>query len=440
MVTDAILLSKLPPFKNEQRLIADNQSTADIMQGLLLAHDHYADQYLKIAKYFVGSTPKQTIQNIFNFLKSHVRYVIEPGIKQTIKSPAAIISTGANGSDCKNYSLFTAGVLRAINRLGLQKIPYAFRFAGYRFGSNEVEHVFVVAWPGTKRETWIDPVLRNLDNREKWPNITKDFKFNDMALYGISGINSQVGASDLARVFNKNIRQELSNQAAQFAPAFLYMWIAPGADRWRKFAPVSASNPDLFSQLRLPAIVKEKQNRAADYFVKLKEMANMKDEELWAAIENGIKKAYGMNPSALVNLYLSGGSAGRIGFDPVTAAGAAQGILQSLKNVFGGSPVNIDETEVLRFIPDPSDWRGWKNPTNGKTFGMFGDSVQSFLSTRTTNLQAPTLVRSGSGSASVLDRLNQQQQPTQAGQNMWVTLALVGGAAALIFSMSKKRR
>ena len=447
MVNDAVLLSKLPPFKNEQRLIADNQSTADIVQGLLLAHDYYADQYKRIAPYFVGNTPKQTIENIFDFLKDHVRYVIEPGIKQTIKSPAAIISTGASGSDCKNYSLFTAGILRAINRLGLQKIPYSFRFAGYRFGSNEIEHVFVVAWPGTKKETWIDPVLRNLDNREKWPNITKDYKFNDMALYGISGINRQVGASDLVRIFNKDIRTALSQQAAEFALAFLYMWINPGADRWRKFAPISASNPDLFSQFKIPFIVKEKQNRAADYFVKLKEAANMKDEELWTAIENGIAKAYGMKPSQLISVFLSGGSAGRIGFDPVTAAGAAKVVLNSLKSIFAGSPVTIDDNEILRFIPEPNDWRGWKNPTNGKPFGMFGDSVQSFLSTRTTNLPAPAAVTRSSASgggarSSVMDRLNFQQSggTTQASSNMWITLGLLGAAAAVFFSMNKKRR
>ena len=188
-VTDSFLLSKLPPFKNDVKVLAKNQTTADIINGILQAHEVYQDDYRRIAPYFIGNTSKETIENIFAFLKNHVRYVIEPGIKQTIKSPAAIIATGNSGSDCKNYALFTAGILRAANKYGGQNIPYAFRFAGYKFGNSDLEHVFVVAFPGTKREIWIDAVLTRLDDRTKYPYIYKDYKFKDMALMGISGVN-----------------------------------------------------------------------------------------------------------------------------------------------------------------------------------------------------------------------------------------------------------
>lgn len=350
MVNDAVLLSKLPPFKNEQRLIADNQSTNDIVKGILLAHDHYADQYKRIAPYFVGNTAKQTIENIFDFLKSHVRYVIEPGIKQTIKSPAAIISTGARGSDCKNYSLFTAGILRAINRLGLQNIPYAFRFAGYRFGSDEIEHVFIVAWPGTKKETWIDPVLRNLDNREKWPNITKDYKFNDMALYGISGINqhNRVGFIDPATL--TAISAGLNQVSKLFAKR-------PNPNDWKRWQPGDA-----------------------------------------------------------IHWTLNDGD---------SVQNEAHNIQQYLAN-------NLNNDLVLQQY-----WSKVKTRDLQSKFQRAGarqEDLQAFVQSQP---KPAGLFSSGGGGGSLF---TQNNGATRAGSNMWLTLGLIGAAAAIFISMNKKRR
>jgi hypothetical protein len=164
----------------------------------------------------MGSTARQTLRNVFTYLKNNVRYVIEPETRQTLKSPAAIVATGqTTGSDCKNYSLFIAGVLDAINRTGKQKIPFAFRFASYKWYDEQPQHVFIVAFPGTNQETWIDPVLPQFDQRKQYNHATD----KKMALVGISGTGAQVGA--LKDVFGKIKNAVLTVAAAPSRAAFL---------------------------------------------------------------------------------------------------------------------------------------------------------------------------------------------------------------------------
>jgi hypothetical protein len=215
MNTGAIL-SALPPYRAKVVTLEKNQDTDDIVRGMLSYHKKYAEDYDKIGPLFLGSTPRQTLRNVFTYLKNNVRYVIEPETRQTLKSPAAIVATGqTTGSDCKNYSLFIAGVLDAINRTGKQKIPFAFRFASYKWYDEQPQHVFIVAFPGTKQETWIDPVLPQFDQRKQYNHATD----KKMALVGISGTGAQVAG--LKDIFGKIKNAVLTVAAAPSRAAFL---------------------------------------------------------------------------------------------------------------------------------------------------------------------------------------------------------------------------
>jgi hypothetical protein len=215
MNTGAIL-SALPPYRAKVVTLEKNQDTDDIVRGMLSYHKKYAEDYNKIGPLFLGSTPRQTLRNVFTYLKNNVRYVIEPETRQTLKSPAAIVATGqTTGSDCKNYALFIAGVLDAINRTGKQKIPFAFRFASYKWYDEQPQHVFIVAFPGTKQETWIDPVLPQFDQRKQYNHATD----KKMALVGISGTGAQVAG--LKDIFGKIKNAVLTVAAAPSRAAFL---------------------------------------------------------------------------------------------------------------------------------------------------------------------------------------------------------------------------
>lgn len=158
-----------------------DQSTGDIINCILSTHDKYKNQYDKISSYFKGYSNEQTARNIYDFLKSNIRYVIESEDQQLVRSPAAILKQGQ--SDCKCYSLFIAGIFDSLN------IPFCYRFASYKADVKSPGHVFVVINPGTNNEIWCDPVLSYFNYKK--PYCYKlDKKPKKMAVYSISGIGA----------------------------------------------------------------------------------------------------------------------------------------------------------------------------------------------------------------------------------------------------------
>lgn len=192
------LYKYLTPYKNKSSVLVPDQNVPDIINGMLNAHKIYAKEYDKIAPAFKGRTNLETGRKIYNYLKNNVKYVVEPDEKQTLKSPSAILFTGnTTGSDCKNYSLFTGGILSALNRRGA-KINWAYRYASYRMFDKIPHHVFVVINPDTDKEIWIDAVLPKY-NWKKQYNYKTDKKVNDMALISLSGL----GAPKKKKIPNK---------------------------------------------------------------------------------------------------------------------------------------------------------------------------------------------------------------------------------------------
>lgn len=191
MVTKKRLLNVLSPYQNQQKMLVFDQSTGDIIQSILEAHEKYKNEYKKIGSFFRGEDSEETGRNIFNFIKKNVPYVIESEDKQLVKSPAAILNTQA---DCKCYSLFIGGVANALN------IPFCFRFASYKPNQKNPGHVFIVFHPGTSNEIWVDPVL-NFFNYKKQYCYAIDKKPRKMAIYSISGI----GATKATRKEKKKV-------------------------------------------------------------------------------------------------------------------------------------------------------------------------------------------------------------------------------------------
>lgn len=199
-VTKEILLQSLPVYMGAVDVITDDQSVNDIIRGVKFCHKKYANDYDQIAHFFVGDTERQTCLNIFNFIRRSSFYYIEDETKQTLRSPAAILATGQTiGIDCKNYALFIGGILDAINRSGIQYIPFVYRFASDKLFDTTPNHVFIVAFPGSDSEIWIDPIpqIQYFDQRLTYYYHT-DKKFNSMSLEILSGRSSQIGFVDPA--------------------------------------------------------------------------------------------------------------------------------------------------------------------------------------------------------------------------------------------------
>jgi hypothetical protein len=168
-----MVLARVRPFQDESHEIIKNQDTEDIIQSILRCHSQERGEYDKICDLFDEPTAYDTGHKIWTFLRENTRYKEETEDYQTVRSPGAIVATGKTwGLDCKNYSLFSGGVLDALNRQGAS-IPFCYRFASYDLWNRQPKHVFVVMYPGTQNEIWIDAVLSRYDYH-KQPSYYKD--------------------------------------------------------------------------------------------------------------------------------------------------------------------------------------------------------------------------------------------------------------------------
>lgn len=308
MVSREQILKQLPPFYNRRDILVNDQDVSDIITGILTTHAQYANQYDKIAPYFIGSNNYQTGANIWHFLKNNVRYKVEPEKAQMLKAPAAIVTGSINGrtntSDCKNMSLFTGGILSAINRAG-GKINWCYRFASYKLWDKIPQHVFCVINPDTKNEIWVDAVLPSYNNKKQYYyKIDKQPK--NMALISLAGTEnnfiagkkrqqkraakkeSKAAKKAANKEKRKNFFKKLKEKAKKAGKLIL------------KYNPATAASRNAFLLL-----TKVNTRSLATNLKKLKDSGNNEAQTLWTKI--------GGNVSALNNAIESGAKKKRLG-------------------------------------------------------------------------------------------------------------------------------
>ncbi len=181
-----ILLGRLKSFGGNSKMLVRDQQVPDIISAMLSAHKLYAQEYDKISQDFYSGDGIQTAKKIFEFLKKNVRYKIESDKNQRIMSPSAILSLGKN--DCKNYALFTMGILDSLKRKGLINNKIYYRFASYKLLDEIPHHVFAVIQDQNGNEYFIDPVLSKFNERKTYYH--KIDKEPTMPLYSVSGIGA----------------------------------------------------------------------------------------------------------------------------------------------------------------------------------------------------------------------------------------------------------
>lgn len=220
MISRRFLLHKIgSAYAGKKKMLVADQSTGDIIQAILDAHEKYKDQYDVISSYFKGYSNEQTARNIFDFLKNNIRYVIEREDKQIVRSPSAILHQAI--SDCKCYALFAGGICDSLG------IPFCFRFSSYRPNQKNPQHVFCVINPDTKNEIWCDPVLSYFNYKKPY-YYKLDKKPRKMAVYSISGIGAtkkkgllKKAAGKYVKVLKKGVKGVMKVSAAPARNAYL---------------------------------------------------------------------------------------------------------------------------------------------------------------------------------------------------------------------------
>jgi hypothetical protein len=416
------LLANLKPFANKSHILVNDQQVSDIITGLLNTHNQYKSEYDKIANSFKSRTDKETGKKIYTFLKNNVKYVVEPDSRQTLKSPAAILYTGkTSGSDCKNYSLFTGGILSALNRMGAN-IKWCYRFASYRMFDKMPHHVFVVINPNTANEIWVDAVLPKFNLHKQYYYKT-DKKVNDMALVAVAGIGASKkrqekrAAKKAAKPAKKVARKELLKKKATKLKAS----IKKAGKVTLKFAAAPVRNSFLLlvkiNFKNLAGKLQRAIEKAPDQVKTFWENAGGSYKTLTIAVGQGYKK------KALGSM---GMQLGEVAATAAAAAVTATPLLIKVANLF--KKIGIDPETIIDFAADKL-----KQVANNKL-----EQINEQASAETQAVKEET-----KETAQALDKATNEAESggeSETGGGMNKTL-LIGGAvgiAALLFLTRKK--
>lgn len=143
-----------------ERIRFNDGATSDIIK-VIMDMDSVSDKYVdqEAAQCLTGATDYATLRNVWEFVKSNLKYKADSRGREVVKSPAALFEIGRG--DCKSFSIAVAALLRA---LGFDGIRY--RFAAYDKGQ-EVTHVYVVVKSGGK-DVILDAVHTRFDEQVKY--------------------------------------------------------------------------------------------------------------------------------------------------------------------------------------------------------------------------------------------------------------------------------
>jgi hypothetical protein len=447
------LLSELPPFTNKEKVLINDQNVNDIINAIVKAQKKYQKDYYNIYPYFVGSDEIETARNVWNFLKKNSDYVIELDTQQTIKSPAAIISTrksSLGGNDCKNLALFSAGIMSAYRDNELKNFELFFRFAAYDYFDKIPQHVFVVMKIG-KKEIWIDPVLDRFDEHRQ-PTYYIDKKINPMALVALSGVynsnstqqpvytdfgnvtgtisefNNQSNMSTMSGGqfgFGENkLRDQMIAFIEKYPLAFMYLYLPVGHEGDQGWGTEYGWNS--YEIPGIPDIVKQKRNKAFWTMWNWGEPTGLKAEtDITKLIRDNITKKLGMSPEQYWSKKLGLNIADKAVFSGVEFTDAADVVVPGSGKVlkFVGPVIDMLVPDLTwthqpdTFQPVAEDWQysiyATKFPINTNTPN--GGNL-------TDNGPITTLTTPGTKSA---------------GMNIFVTLAIAGAA---IFALTKIKK
>lgn len=100
-----------------------------------------------------GATERETMRNVWAFVRGNLRYRADRPGHERVKSPGALFSAGVG--DCKSFSIAEGAILRALG------YGYRYRFTAYEPG--DYTHVYVVATTTDGQDVILDAVHTAFD-------------------------------------------------------------------------------------------------------------------------------------------------------------------------------------------------------------------------------------------------------------------------------------
>lgn len=129
---------------NDLLCYGDNR---DVVKNVTKCYERWRDMPAELVVELRGEDAETAAYSIFQYVASHVRYLIDPAGKQYIKSPARLLSDGTG--DCKSLTLFIASCLHCLG------IRHCIRFVNFD-GGLQYSHVYPIAYDERGNEIILD--------------------------------------------------------------------------------------------------------------------------------------------------------------------------------------------------------------------------------------------------------------------------------------------
>lgn len=144
------------PSPGERRVVYRDGDTADIIRVIMLADKDSGRFVIKgNVPLLKGRNDRETLENIWHFVKGKVNYKADRPGHEIVRSPAYLFETAIG--DCKSLSVAIGALCRAMG------IPYRYRFIA-QSGKRNLHHVYVVAMTAAGEDVLLDAVHRSFDS------------------------------------------------------------------------------------------------------------------------------------------------------------------------------------------------------------------------------------------------------------------------------------
>lgn len=148
----------VPSYKGIKRY--QDGDNAALRKVILNVTPKAAEQMCEYAQRFRGKDDLETCRNIWNFLKTKIKYVADQEY-QIVRLPSALLKT--KEGDCKSYSVFTSAILQCLG------IPHHYMMTSYNKSNPTPSHIYVMTDSGII----IDAVWHSFNSEKPYAYVYK---------------------------------------------------------------------------------------------------------------------------------------------------------------------------------------------------------------------------------------------------------------------------
>ena len=157
--------------KYRDYVITRTKYTSDITKAILKGIRASLPQARTSKDVFKGSTKKETLNRLWNYLKYNYNYKAEPVENQTVKTLARIYKDRNKGNDCKHFTTFITTYCLQHN------IPVMLRLVSFKANDKNPTHIYPVAIVRGE-EIPVDAVINEFGKNPKGVKYKRDIPLN----------------------------------------------------------------------------------------------------------------------------------------------------------------------------------------------------------------------------------------------------------------------